>query len=80
MKHNALPERDLFGARPHEYPIGAYPHIAKCGSCGADMIWIKTKAGHAMPLSAKTIEERDGQRFALPHFIDCPDAKEWSKR
>jgi hypothetical protein len=27
-----------------------------------------------------TIEERDGIKYALPHFVDCPDAKDWSKK
>lgn len=71
-------ERDLFGARKGEYavPQGATP--VRCRSCGAGMIWVKTAAGRAMPLSVATIEERDGSRFALAHFSDCPESKVWS--
>ena len=79
MRKDALPERDLFGARIGEYAIPANPQTATCRSCGAGMIWVKTPAGKAMPLSAATIEERDGQRFALAHFVDCPQSKEWSR-
>jgi len=76
----ALPERDLFGARPHEYALPPDLYTSKCRSCGAMMAWTKTPNGKAMPLSLATVEERDGVRFALPHFVDCPQAKEWSKR
>ena len=77
---DATPERDLFGARPNEYPIPVAAALSRCGSCGAGMVWVKTAKGKAMPLSAATIEEREGVRYALPHFVDCPQAKEWSKR
>jgi len=76
----ALPERDLFGCRPHEYALPFPVRIVDCQSCGAKMTWVTTANGKAMPLSLATVEEREGVRYALPHFIDCPDAKEWSKR
>ena len=70
----------MFGARKGEYelPAGAVP--TRCASCGMGMVWIKTPAGKAMPLSVATIEERGGVKFALSHFSDCPEAKEWSKK
>lgn len=76
----ALPERDLFGARPHEYivPVNAYRGV--CRSCGAAMAFVPTKAGSKMPVALSTLETRDGVDYALPHFIDCPQAKEWSKK
>lgn len=77
MTHDALPERDLFGARPHEYAIPASAALSVCGSCGAGMVWVRTAAGKAMPLSAATIETRDQVRYALPHWIDCEHAAEW---
>ena len=73
-------ERDMFGARKGEYQL---PHDAipvTCQSCGAGMVWISTAKGKAMPLSVATIEERDGAKYALSHFSDCPEAKEWSKK
>lgn len=80
MKKESLPARDLFGARPHEYAIPPNATPVTCASCGAGMVWVRTAAGKAMPLSLATVEERDGQRWALSHFSDCPDAREWSKR
>jgi hypothetical protein len=73
-------QRDLFGARRGEYelPPNAIPRT--CASCGAGMVWIRTAAGKALPLSVATIEERDGVQYALAHFSDCPQAKEWSKK
>jgi hypothetical protein len=76
----ALPERDLFGARPHEYELPDSAYLTKCASCGAAMAFVKTPNGKAMPLSLATVETRDGIRYALPHFVDCPQAREWSKK
>ena len=47
---------------------------------GAAMAFVVTPQGKAMPLSLATVETREGVRYCLPHFIDCPHAKEWSKR
>lgn len=80
MNKEALPDRDLFGARPHEYALPANAYVAKCGSCGAAMVWVKTPAGKAMPLSLRTAEIRDGVTYAMPHFADCPQAREWSTK
>ena len=70
----------MFGARKGEYelPEGLMP--TRCQSCGMGMVWIKTAGGKAMPLSVASIEERDGFKFALSHFADCPDAKQWSHK
>ena len=70
----------MFGARKGEYEMPADAIPTKCASCGMGMVWIKTPAGKAVPLSVATIEVRDGVRYALPHFADCKDAKEWSKK
>lgn len=80
MSADATPERDLFGARPNEYPIPAASALSRCGSCGAGMVWVKTAKGNAMPLSTATIEEREGIKYALPHWIDCEHADKWRKR
>ena len=72
-----LPDRDLFGARPHEYELPPHVWEVKCASCGAPMAFVKTPNGKAMPLSLATIEVRDSIRYALPHWIDCPSAAEW---
>lgn len=75
-------QRDLFGARVGEYELPAvltFPG-STCRSCGAAIVWGKTPASKAVPLSVAAIETRDGVRYALSHFADCPDAKKWSKR
>ncbi len=71
-------ERDMFGARKGEYEMPIRVEPSRCKSCGAGIVWIETDRGKAMPLSVATIEERAGFRFALSHFSDCPEAKEWS--
>lgn len=75
-----LPERDLFGARPHEYELPDNAYQVKCRSCGEWMSFVRTPNGKAIPLSLKTAETRDGVTYALPHFADCPQAKEWSTK
>lgn len=75
-----LPERDLFGARPHEYVLPNADRIVFCMSCGAPMCFVPTPNGKRMPLSLRTAEIRDGVTYALPHFVDCPQAKEWSAK
>lgn len=66
--------------RKGEYLIPAGARAGSCRSCGADVLWITTAKGSAMPLSVATIEERDGERYALSHFSDCPQGKGWSKK
>lgn len=66
--------------RPNEYAIPDDATPTTCRSCGAGMVFIKTANGKALPLSVATIEIRDGVRWAIPHFADCPNSKEWSKR
>lgn len=71
---------DMFTAiRAGEYliPEGLTP--VRCASCGAWMVWTKTKAGKAIPLSLATAEQRDDGRYALTHFADCPEARKWRK-
>lgn len=72
--------RDLFGARLNEYEVPANPQQSACLSCGAAMVWTHTRKGASMPLSVATIETRGGIRYAMPHFVNCPDAKNWSKQ
>lgn len=73
-------QRDMFGARIGEYEVPSNAQHGTCRSCGAMMVWVQTVKQRAMPLSVATIETRDGVRYALPHFVDCPEAKKWSKR
>jgi hypothetical protein len=73
-------QRDLFGARVGEYELPPHVQLGTCHSCQAPVVWTRTKKDRPVPLSVATIEERDGIRYALSHFADCPDAKKWSKR
>jgi len=61
----------------YEVPQGKVEH---CRSCGASIVWANTPKGRAVPLSLATVQEHDGKRYALSHFTDCPQAKEWSKK
>lgn len=74
-----MSDRDLFGARVGEYPIPRYAKVNRCASCDAAITWTKTSAGRPIPLSLATVERRDGVAYALSHFADCPQAKEWKK-
>jgi len=49
-------------------------NFGKCRSCGAQIIWIKTKAGKNMPCNAKLVSfrypkegEKGTQRIVLAH-------------
>lgn len=65
--------------RPHEYEIPATAKIEHCRSCDAQIVWTRTPAGRAVPLALSTVQTRDGKRYAVSHFRDCPDAKDWGK-
>jgi len=73
-------ERDMFGARKGEYAIPIGAREGHCLSCNAPVVWVMTKSGAAMPLSLATVEVRDGTRYGVTHFADCPQAKGWSKK
>lgn len=58
-----------------------------CKGCGADIRWITTEAGKAMPLDANPRNvyiEYMGQwrmiRGYEPHFVNCLDAKRFRKK
>jgi len=66
---------------------------AKCKSCGAEIEWIKTKAGKNAPIDAKPvkvyIEAPDlighENRWILisaftSHFATCPDADKFRRK
>ena len=73
-------QRDMFGARKGEYELPAHAQLRTCHTCNAPVVRIQTAKKRFMPLSIATIEERAGVKYALSHFIDCPDATKWSKR
>lgn len=75
---------DLFGDDPRprkgEHIMPADAQAVACKSCGMPIVWTHTAAGRALPLSVATVEERDRERFALSHFVDCPHGRDWSRR
>lgn len=64
--------------RLHEYPMPQAKQTA-CRSCKALVVWTTTNTGANVPLSVASILERDGIKYAVSHFVDCPQAKGWSK-
>jgi hypothetical protein len=66
--------------RAGEYPVPEGATSAACRSCGARIVWTRTAAGKPIPLSVATIQEHDGVRYALTHFADCPESREWRRR
>jgi hypothetical protein len=79
LEQAALP-LDVPGPRRGEYPLPPGARIEKCKSCGAEIVWARTDAGRAIPLSLKTVQTRDGVAYLLSHFADCPEAKGWKRR
>lgn len=59
------------------------PRPTRCRSCGARIVWLKTKTGKSMPVDAPSTNqddlEYDHERH-VSHFGTCPDAKRWSKK
>lgn len=74
-----MPEPPTRTPRYWDVPDAPESH---CRSCGAAIIWITNPAkGTQIPLSVATITtDALGQRVAVSHFTDCPQAKGWTKR
>ncbi len=60
--------------------------MAKCRSCDADIVWLKTKAGKNMPVDADedaVVDAEAGRLFDrdehTSHFETCPDAEKHRK-
>lgn len=66
--------------RRGEYPLPPGARVESCRSCGARIVWLHTPAGRSLPLSLATVQTRGGVTYALAHFADCPDAKDWSRK
>src|SRR6476660_4136667 len=64
--------------RHGEYIVPKGARHGYCRSCGRGIAWTKTPAGRPMPLSRASVIERDGVRYALAHFVDCPHGRSWS--
>lgn len=57
--------------------------MAKCKGCGAEIIWLETKNGKAMPCDEKkqTIITENGETVTgyTPHWATCPRYKIFKK-
>ncbi len=58
--------------------------IVKCRSCGAKMIWMRTKAGNSMPVDwdVKFIDDTEYSKPAghISHFSSCPHADRFRRK
>ena len=58
--------------------------MSACKSCGAAIVWVKTKGGKNMPVDADTFKAGDPSVF-MPeighqsHFATCPNADKHRK-
>jgi hypothetical protein len=66
--------------RAHEHQVPPGLGIAFCRSCGAAIYWVTTTAGMQLPISGASIQEHDGTRWGVSHFIDCPQGAGWSRK
>ena len=57
--------------------------MSKCKGCGAEIVWIKTKVGKAMPCDTHKviIVTDEGETVAgyPPHWATCPAANKFKK-
>jgi hypothetical protein len=57
--------------------------MAKCRSCGAEIVWLKTDAGKSIPVDAESVVDPGAMIFdpdqMTSHFATCPDAQKWRK-
>jgi hypothetical protein len=71
----------LFNDQPltGEYAIPPGAQVTCCRSCDAQVVWARTDAGKAIPLSLDAARSINGVRYALTHFSDCPHSSDWRK-
>lgn len=56
--------------------------IVRCKSCRAQIIWLPTEAGRAMPIDADTVAPGDEEYEPgkhVSHFATCPNAAQHRK-
>jgi len=62
-------------------------NIVHCSKCNAEIVWLKTKTGKAMPVNAVSVKEEDVKIVPglfdhtrhISHFSDCPFAAQFRK-
>ena len=55
---------------------------AKCKSCNAEIVWIKTNVSKPILVNADTYngDEIYNSKLHTSHFATCPDANKWRRR
>jgi hypothetical protein len=69
-------------ARTHNATITQVPHVSECAHCGAQVMWVRTENGKAMPIDAdaggppgkarfrkERIERVEGRIIGIVHFM-----------
>lgn len=67
--------------------MGLYKDAKRCKSCGAEIYWIKTKAGKDMPVDADSVDPTTQGKPTIfdptvmtSHFVTCPNADQHRKK
>lgn len=59
-----------------------HQNIQKCRSCGAAVVFLRTKNRKLMPVDAATVDHEDydfDHKRHISHFSTCPDADKYRR-
>lgn len=61
-----------------------HPLSTRCSSCGASIVWFRTKTGKRMPVEESSTLPTDAEhqldlKRHVSHFATCTDAEKWRK-
>lgn len=61
-----------------------HPFATQCRSCGADVVWFRTKAGNRMPVDESSTWHTDAKHQLdlnrhVSHFATCSNASQHRK-
>ncbi len=51
--------------------------LQKCRSCGASIVWLRTRLGKAIPYDVLPVDDKGQQ--TVTHFATCPHAAQHRK-
>ena len=68
---------DSVPAGYHAVPPGAKPE--RCKSCGASIVWAKTKTGADIPINVANQLTIGSTRYGKTHFATCPQGRAWRR-
>lgn len=62
-----------------DMPRRKHPFTTQCRSCGADIVWFRTKNDKRMPIDEASTKSTDAEhqldlKRHVSHFSTCPDA------